>query len=466
MKYIAIDIGSSFLKSALFDLKLCKILDQNKIPATNKMENSDANYFEIPAQQLHDAVKAVIDGYTERFGDICGVVFSTQMHGFIYCHSSREDIYISWQDSRCLNKMRESGKSYMEHLQEVFGREEMTECGVYIKPSLGLCNLYAMLHGKTREEKSGELFTLGSYLIAKLTGNNICHITNAAPLGMVNIVKGQWNEAVIKKLGFEHISLPEIAKSDFEVCGTYLSNGQELKIYPDFGDQQTAILGCMAGEKDVVINIATASQISSTTDRFIPGPYETRPYFEGKYINTISNMPSGRNLDVLIDFIKAATEKIASTQVKTEQIWKTLLESFQYNSNGLKVNMGFYCTPDQLNGGGINGIRPHNFDLNTLFSAAFENMAETYGKNIKVLCGEGKKVDKLVCSGGVSWRIPQLLRIISQITGYDHALSAIPDEVFSGLFRVALVCTGVCENLNDKKEITLKQEGKEYECLI
>ena len=75
-----------------------------------------------------------------------------------------------------------------------------------------------------------------------------------------------------------------------------------------------------------MINIATASQVSVTTKEFRPGPYEIRPYFGNQYINTISNMPSGRNLDVLIDswenFISACQGK---RREKTD-LWKAALQ--------------------------------------------------------------------------------------------------------------------------------------------
>ncbi|MEL7647251.1 MAG: FGGY family carbohydrate kinase [Sedimentibacter sp.] len=459
MKYIAIDVGSSFIKTSLFDMKKCVIIEKRKIASPQKLENKDKNIFEISAELLFNTVKEIIDGMSEKYEDIEGVVFSTQMHGFVYdsnCEVNKEDIYVSWQDNRCLNIIENEGRSYIEELKELFSKEEMADCGVYIKPSLGLSNLYTMLYEIDNQKRTGKLYTLGSYFISRLTGNNICHITNAAPLGFCDVVNKKWNEKIIKKAGFENIVLPVIAKSDFEVCGIYKSNGQELKIYPDYGDHQISILGSMAGKNDVVINIATASQVSNTTEHFMPGEYETRPFFEGRYMNTISNMPSGRNLDVLIDFIKDTTHIITGISVDTNEIWNSVLKDFKYDLDGLTADVGFYSTPYNMNGGKIGGITYSNFNLNTLFSAAFYNMADVYDKNIKGLCGNNIKVEKLVFSGGVSWRIPKLLEIVSQKTGYPYCHSAIPDEAFSGLFRIALVCAGICTDLNDKKELTLK----------
>ena len=84
----------------------------------------------------------------------------------------------------------------------------------------------------------------------------------------------------------------------------YKSNGYSLKIHPDYGDMQISITGSGIRAGDVVVNIATGAQVIRYDTEFKPREYEIRPYLEGSYLYTISNMPSGRNLDVLIRFIK------------------------------------------------------------------------------------------------------------------------------------------------------------------
>lgn len=461
MKYIALDVGSSFIKAALLDMTSCKVLEKGKISTPRKLVNEDKNIFEISANLLFEIFKGIIDDYAKKYKEIEGVVFSTQMHGFVYTNPNAnkhmEDTYISWQDSRCLNLIEGEEISYIDKLKEIFPKSEMVNSGVNIKPSLGLCNLYTLLYGKNDESKSGNLYTLGSYFINRLTGNNICHITNAAPLGLVDIVNYTWDEKLIKKAGFTNISFPTIAQNDFQICGIYKSNGQSIKIYPDFGDHQVSILGSMAEKNDIVINIATASQVSNTLDTFIPGDYETRPFFEGRYMNTISNMPGGRNLDVLIDFIKDTVKQITGISIETDIIWNSILNNFTNDNQDIKVDTAFYPVPYNMNGGKIDGIKFNNFSLNNVISAAFNNMAEVYDEHIKILSrSSGVKINKIVCSGGVSWKIPQLLEIIGNKTKYSINLSPLPDEVFSGLFRIALVCSGINTCLDDNKELLLK----------
>ncbi len=454
MRYIGIDIGSSFIKSALIDVDSFSVIAQHKFPSPARTPLEDNKKFEIPASSLLAIVISLIDNYTKEYKDIAGVIFSTQMHGFVYHVDGMEDVYISWQDMRCLNEMPGQNNSYMGYLKEVFPARNMINCGVYIKPSLGLCNLFTLFKSGN-VPANGTLYTLGSYIIFKLTGNHVCHIMNAAPWGLVDLVKHSWNPSILNVIGFNKIRLPELVTNEFEPCGTLISNGQTIRVFPDFGDQQVAILGSIPEKDDVVLNIATASQVSITKDTFIPGDYEVRPYFEGRYINTISNLPAGRNLDVLIHFIQELISLVAEVDVTAAQIWEKMRKDFSFDSKGIKMNTGFYETPKNLDGGCISGIKADNLSLHNIFPAAFEDMAKTYSENIRILCGSAG-YHRLVCAGGVSWRIPELLKMIGLVTSHTCVLSAIPDEALSGLFRIALVCAGTCKDLQETKELTLK----------
>lgn len=459
MKFIAIDIGSSYVKSGLMDLHDNTIVMEKKIPSPRKIKYEDLKLFVVPANEYVEIVKTLIDRYTLQHQDIQGVVFSTQMHGFVYKTANTKDTYVSWQDMRCLNNRPGTEESYMSYLQRIFDKQSMKQCGVWIKPSLGLCNLYAMLDSNLQIEKTGELFTIGSYIIRSLTGNNICHITNAAPLGLVDVIERKWDRTIIERAGFEEMHLPKIADYDFQECGVYEANGHSLKIYPDYGDQQIAILGSMAGKDDAVINIATSSQVSVTVPDFQYGDYEVRPYFENTYINTVSNMPSGRDLNVLIRFLRRAAEEITGRPVETTRVWDVIHKGFLSENNGIVVDTSFYARPGYLNGGAVSGILPENLTIHTLFTAAFQDMARMYWENIQRL-KKKERIEGLVCAGGVSWKTPELLQIIECVSGKKCRLSAIPDESLSGLFRMALVCGGLCRTLADQPEKILKLPGR------
>ena len=93
MKYIGVDLGSSFIKAVLMDLDQGKIVDQDKMATPEKEPYKNPNYFEIPAKKIVEIVKQLVDHYTKEYSDIEGLIISTQMHGFVYA--------VYEQDVRC-----------------------------------------------------------------------------------------------------------------------------------------------------------------------------------------------------------------------------------------------------------------------------------------------------------------------------------------------------------------------------
>ncbi len=464
MKAAAIDLGSSFVKAALLDMDHGCVRELEKRTSPPRKEYQDKLLFEVPAMDYVEIIRELLERWSRQYPDLECLLLSTQMHGFVYdpegegsCpagDSRRSPVYISWQDMRCLHR-RDQEDTYLSWLQKRFSRKDMEDCGVYIKPSLGMCNLVTLLEENPDLPGDGTLYTLGSYVISRLTGRNICHITNAACWGLVDVRNGCWSARMVEAAGLAGITLPELAPADDTLCGIYRVNGCEIRVYPDYGDQQIAVLGSMAGDGDGLVNIATAAQVSRISRTFVPGNYEVRPYFEGKYLNTVSNMPSGRGLDVLVKFLLESTQLLDGRKMTIGDFWKTVEKQFVYDPKGLQVDMSFYATPDKLDGGEILGITQNNLDINSLFSAAFRNMADTYRKHLEGLPGEGA-MEQVVCSGGVSWKRPELVVMIGTVMGKPCRRSPLDDEALAGLYRMALLCGGICSSLEDRKDRILK----------
>ncbi|MBD5395720.1 MAG: hypothetical protein HDR71_15990 [Lachnospiraceae bacterium] len=450
MYYIGIDLGSTYIKSALLNIEEGRVEKYNRYKMPSRIQNRKDCYYEISALEILKSILYQVDELAREYSGIRGIILSTQMHGFVYCVKGREDTYVSWQDTRCLNQFGKDQNTYMDVLDKLIS-EELKSSGVHMKTSLGVCNLYTLL----KEEKlrsNGELHTLGSYLIHKMTGNNACHITNGAPLGLVNIVEREWNSGMIDKLGFSGMHFPKLIKEDTEVCGVYRSSGQEIPVYADFGDQQCAVLGSMCTSEDAVINIATASQVSVIDRHFsMDHAYEVRPYFAGRYLKTISNMPSGRNLEVLTGFIQNLVKEFTGITLDTEQIWEIIASSYHGNASGLMVDMTFY----QERGGSISGITASNFGVYELFAAVFQGMAQVYWENICKL-RDADSIKRLICAGGVSWKRLELIEAIRNISGKECIRSTVQDEVLFGIFRIALVCEKLCDDFDKQPDIILK----------
>lgn len=438
MNYVALDIGSSFIKAALLDTARGKILNERiepQLPATG----AGAGRFEVDAEALYQTAKALIDAYA-REEQVAGVLLSTQMHGFILADAKGGPLtpYISWQDERCLMPMPGGKKTYLEHLKTVFSREDMKHASAYIKPYMALCNLYAMLDQGYSIQPGTHFCTLGSYLIFRLTGNNVCHVTNAGPTGFANVRDVAWDRAVIERAGCGALTFPRITDR-LESCGRYRS----LDIYPDLGDHQCSVLGIGAHARtDLIVNIGTAGQIACISDEFMWGTHESRPFFDGQYLNTISQMPGGRNLDIVIGLFADAIARYGVEGVTSREVWTRLIESIdRIDTGGLRVDTSFYQSADRP-GGFIRGIRSANLTVECLVCACFQNIAEAYAEHAPRICPARGKLERIVFAGGLLGKTPLLRDMLSDRIGLPGVMSPGQSDAFRGLYRVAQVCSG------------------------
>jgi len=102
---------------------------------------------------------------------------------------------------------------------------------------------------KAVDDKTCMFGTIESWLIYNLTGGNngglhITDISNASRYMLMDIAKGQWDQAICKELGIAMECLPTI-KSNAEVYGTVKGFGKldGIRIAGSLGDQHAALLG-------------------------------------------------------------------------------------------------------------------------------------------------------------------------------------------------------------------------------
>ncbi|NOU66072.1 hypothetical protein GC096_18715 [Paenibacillus sp. LMG 31461] len=105
MRYLGIDVGSSFIKAALLDTSNQQVMDITKQPTPKRIPNDNMNIYEVNVRSIVDCVKSMIIEHISKRGPVAGILFSTQMHGFVLCDEAGEPVtnYISWQDTRGMN---------------------------------------------------------------------------------------------------------------------------------------------------------------------------------------------------------------------------------------------------------------------------------------------------------------------------------------------------------------------------
>lgn len=444
MRVLAIDLGSSYIKSACLNLETQQIEDPQREPVRGRIARESELLHEVVAAVLWHAVQRIVEARLTAHPDMEGIVFSTQMHGFILADLQwGEDAYVSWQDARCLRPMPGRSESYLAHLQGMLTPERMRATGVYVKPALGMCNLYAMLSERGFAVSPGAtLYTLGSYCIEKLTGNNVCHVTNAAALGLVDIARHCWHTGLIDQLGFSALRFPTLTHT-LEACGYLTWQGRRIPVYPDIGDTQCAVLGSGADEQELIVNMGTAGQVMRIQPHMDignadPSYYEVRPFFENRYCHVISRMPGGRNLDVLVDFFREIGQRMFGLALDREAVWERMAGvSEPTGEPRLAVDIGFYELPQRMAGGAITGIDRANLTVDHLLSAAYRNIGEIYRDYGRALQPSGAAATRLRFSGGAIRNNVALQASIQRVCGLPGEPSPIQDEVFAGLLRIA-----------------------------
>lgn len=246
-----IDIGST-------NIKWSHGKTAGKIPFPAAFDAAYPRY-EVRADEIFSIVLNLIDTHRPR-----RAFFSVQMHGYVLLKEGREATgYISWRDER--------GKD----LSPDFALTE--EYGVRIKPNLPRLSLQA------QSVAADEFCTLGSYLVYRLTGKNTTHVTDAAASGFYNVKTGARDACRYR--------LPE-AVYRVQEAGRY----KDTAVFSPVGDQQASVLGAWKGMENAegyVLNLGTAAQLCCTAEGFAAGDFESRPYFGGNTLCTVTGLPGG-----------------------------------------------------------------------------------------------------------------------------------------------------------------------------
>jgi sugar (pentulose or hexulose) kinase len=245
-----------------------------------------------------------------------------------------------------------------------------------------------------------------------------------------------WHQEVIKELGLDHLNWLPI-RAQGEVVGCAKIGGKCVPCYTPVGDYQCALAGALLGGDEISLNISTGSQVSRLTPTLSLGEYQTRPFFDGEFLNTFTNAPGGRSLNVLVDLLT----ELAAGSANLEDCWASIAKSAQaVRATDLKVALSFFPEQDGEQGM-ISNIRESNFTVGHLFRAAFDNMADKYHAYAVRLWPE-KLWKNLVFSGGLACRLEVLREIIQKRFETGYRLAPCGEDTLFGLLILALVFSG------------------------
>jgi sugar (pentulose or hexulose) kinase len=440
LTFLALDLGTTTLKAAVLDPAQATIAHACQVAFPAPVAGLPTGWVEIDAVAVSAAARQLLEALLPQAPGCAGLLLCGQMGGVVLADARGRALsrYVSWRDQRALAGFAPAdGAIPFDDLRE---RLEPYRRGLgnEVQPG-GTLSLLWWLAQAGPLPRGALVCTLPDFVAAHLCGAApVTHPTLA--IGLLDLAARGWHHAAFEALGLGTVRWPRLAEAA-EPVGQLDLGGRQLPCYTPVGDQPCALAGAGLGEADLSLNVSTGAQASRLT-RALAGfarDYQTRAYFDGLYLNTITHLPAGRALNALLallDELPAAQGRpLADPWPYLEQAAAAL------PATDLRVDLAIFPGPAG-NRGAITNLHGGNFTLGHLFRAACENMAEHYAAAAHRLWPETGWQGVLL-SGGLARRSGLLRRLIVAKLGGSARLATQDEETLSGLLALARVIAGL-----------------------
>ena len=228
------------------------------------------------------------------------------MHGFVLTdgHGDAGSDLVTWLDERAHSPHPAGGGSYFDVLAARITPDEFRSTGgIELRPGVPAGALFWLAENRRLPRPGMMPVAVGDFVVARLCRTRpVTEVTNAHAHGLLDMETGDWHRGVIEKLGLGGLVFPEI-RPQGSIVGQIRLAGREVPAFTPIGDYQCSLCGSQFANGDLSLNISTGSQVSLLRDRLEFGPFQTRPFFDGKYAITVTTIPAGRALNSLVKLL-------------------------------------------------------------------------------------------------------------------------------------------------------------------
>lgn len=430
MRCIGLDIGSTSIKGAWLDVDALEVGPIVKQPFPDPLPSTESGSFEIDPREVATRVERVVATIFEQAPESRQLWVSSQMGGCVLCDARGQWLspYYSWRDQRAVRS--DHGLSSVERIRHNWDQATFTSLGRELQPG-SVSSLLVMLDERKRLPATYCPVSIADAVLVRLTQSTpFMHSTHA--LGLLELHQRTWHQRAYELLGLTGLCWPRLIDS-LEPIGSWKLNGVSLEVFPALGDQPCALFGVGLESQQLSINCSTGSQVSCLTDTFEPGNYQTRCFIDRRYLNTITHLPAGRSLNVLVDLL---TELARREGRELTRVWDSIREATEsIEQSDLAVDLAFFSGPlgDR---GSIRQISTENLSIGHLFFAAAQAMADNYALCSQRLSAEPNWTEVLL-SGGLAHSLPILERMIAAKFPTPLRSSLATEESLLGLARAA-----------------------------
>jgi sugar (pentulose or hexulose) kinase len=446
MSFIGVDLGTTFIKGAVLDLEARTLGHTVRKPFPAQVENAPPLACEFDPDEILAAVRALLDEIAPHAPDCEGLVMCAQMHGMVLMNARHEvqSNCVTWRDQRVVMPHPSGKESYYQLLTKRISARQERQLGHELDPGRPLS--YLFWFAEQGDLSPGIIpISLPDFVLSALCKSEPgVELTNAGAYGALNLETLDWHAEVIGVLGLDNLRWPRLNELG-DVVGKLELNGRKIPCYTPVGDYQCALLGSLFSPDEVSLNIATGSQVSRMTGSLVLGDYQTRPFFEGKFLNTFTSPPGGRALNVLVDLL---CELPRAQGLNLKDPWETFIEAAEeIDGTDLEIDLNFFPTP-RGDRGRIANIRQDNFTIGHLFHAAFQNMAESF-YDCAIKLDPTESWNKLLLSGGLANKLEILRRAIQERFDTTYRLPPHEEDTQFGLLILATVFSGRAASIED-----------------
>jgi len=190
------------------------------------------------------------------------------------------------------------------------------------------------------------------------------------------------------------------------------------------------LAGALLRDGELSINIGTGSQIGMLSTAPAPAPIQTRPYFGGKLLRTITHIPAGRALSALIGVF---TELVPAPEA---EVWDRICKAVEgVPETDIKASITFFRGPCGSTGF-LENLHEGNLSAGHIFRAIFDSMARNYESCARRLDPK-REASALVFSGGVARNIGAVRESSAAALKLPYRLSPHAEDTLYGLMVLA-----------------------------
>lgn len=404
--HIAIDVGSTSIKGALLDLETRSFTTVRSVPFPTPRNRLPSTRVEIEPEDVVVAVSDLIrqlsggcvgDGHVWICGQMGGVVLADS-------HGNALSPYYSWRDQRTV-EVGPTGLTWMQMLREAWPENVWSRLGRELQPGSTSTLLYWLKQHEMLPSKAIPC-SIADFVVARLAHQApAMHVTYA--IGLLDLQQVEIYHDALQCIGLGDVAWGKLVRGLEPIAQTQI-NETNYEFHGCFGDHQTALWGAGLERDELSINVSTGSQVSQRTSSFEPGPYQSRLFFGGDWLNTVTHLPAGRALNALLHL---CTELNSADGADLSEAWKSIAEKMAaISATDVIADINFYASPLGTSGS-FSNLTLENLTVGHLFLAACVAMAENY-RVVANRLARKESFRSIVLSGGLAQSLPRLVDFI------------------------------------------------------